>query len=206
MTAMIKRIVLGSLTLPLILLGQAHAHHPTGGAPPSTLFEGFASGLAHPIIGLEHALFIIAVAVLASLSPRVRAWQWLAFIGMTVVGASLHYIGWHSHVAELGIAASLIVAGVLMLTARAWAAWLTGAFLAVAGLFHGYGYGGAILGSDMGPVLAYLLGFSVIQAAVLLVLSAGLQRMAVRLGRHNATALRAVGLVLAAVGGVLLFA
>jgi urease accessory protein len=37
---------------------------------------------------------------------------------------------------------------------------------AFAGIFHGYAYGEAIIGANMTPLLAYLLGFSVIQYGV----------------------------------------
>ncbi|MCC5857929.1 MAG: HupE/UreJ family protein [Ectothiorhodospiraceae bacterium] len=206
MNPVIKRLAAGLGILPLAFVGQLHAHHPMGGEAPATLFQGFASGLAHPVIDVEHALFIIAVAVLASLATRLRPLHWLGFIGMTVLGATLHYLGWHSGVAELAIALSLVVAGVFMVLGRSGAGWLTGGFLVIAGLFHGYGYGETIIGSEMGPVLAYLLGFSLIQALLLVLLTVGLQYMRKRLGRHHATALRAAGVAVVAVGGVLLFA
>ncbi len=206
MNRVIKRLALGSLALPVAVISQAHAHHPMGGEAPTSMFQGFVSGLAHPVIDLEHALFIIAVAVLASLATRLRPLHWLGFIGMTVLGAILHYSGWHSGFAELAIALSLIVAGGFMAAGRSGAGWLTGGFLVLAGLFHGYGYGETIIGSEMGPVFAYLLGFSLIQALLLVLLTFGLKHMSLRLGRHHATALRAAGVAVAAVGGVLLFA
>nr|MDJ0600449.1 HupE/UreJ family protein [Crocosphaera sp.] len=44
----------------LILAQPATAHHPFGGQTPSNFFEGFLSGLGHPIIGLDHFAFILA--------------------------------------------------------------------------------------------------------------------------------------------------
>jgi urease accessory protein len=37
---------------------------------------------------------------------------------------------------------------------------------AIAGLFHGYAYGESIFGAETTPLLAYLLGFTVIQLVV----------------------------------------
>jgi urease accessory protein len=43
---------------------------------------------------------------------------------------------------------------------------------AIAGLFHGYAYGEAIVGAQMTPLVAYLLGFTLIQYVVALVAQA----------------------------------
>ncbi|MCC5811033.1 MAG: HupE/UreJ family protein [Ectothiorhodospiraceae bacterium] len=195
----------GGAVIPLLFAAPLHAHHPMGGEAPATLMHGLMSGLAHPVIDLEHALFILAVAVLASFSSRSRLPQWLAFIGMTVVGATLHYAGWQSALAEMAIALSLVVAGGMMLVYRREIVWPTTAFFVVAGLFHGYGYGGAIIGSETGPVIAYLVGFSLIQALLLVLVTAGLWRLQAGIGARYAPVLRGVGVALIAVGGFLIF-
>lgn len=48
----------------------------------------------------------------------------------------------------------------------------------VTGLFHGYGYGGAVVGAENTPILAYLMGFSLIQAALMLGIIVGVKRLA----------------------------
>ena len=40
---------------------SANAHHAMDSALPGNLLQGFVSGLAHPVIGLDHLLFVIAV-------------------------------------------------------------------------------------------------------------------------------------------------
>ena len=59
------KIVLHALTAILLPAAAfpAAAHHPMGGATPGTLMEGFLSGLGHPVIGVDHLLFIVAVGV-----------------------------------------------------------------------------------------------------------------------------------------------
>ena len=47
---------------------------------------------------------------------------------------------------------------VLLLPVAAWAV-----LFAVAGLFHGYAYGEAIVGAETAPLAAYFLGFALIQ-------------------------------------------
>ena len=68
-----------SATAALALAPSAHAHHPMGGATPGNLFEGLASGLAHPVIGLDHLLFILAVGVACYYFGR-RAGTMAAFL------------------------------------------------------------------------------------------------------------------------------
>ena len=38
----------------------AWAHHFMGGGLPQTFTQGLLSGLGHPVIGLDHAAFIVA--------------------------------------------------------------------------------------------------------------------------------------------------
>src|SRR4051794_14567406 len=47
----------------------AHAHHFMGGALPQTWLEGLLSGLGHPVIGLDHAAFIVAAGFLLARAP-----------------------------------------------------------------------------------------------------------------------------------------
>ena len=54
------------------LAAPAFAHHPLDGKIPSNLFEGFMSGLGHPVIGLDHLAFVIAVGLIAVN----RFWGW----------------------------------------------------------------------------------------------------------------------------------
>ena len=47
----------------------ALAHHALGGRIPSNFFEGFLSGLAHPVIGLDHLAFVVAITAEMPLHP-----------------------------------------------------------------------------------------------------------------------------------------
>ena len=46
------------------------AHHPTGGNTPDTFSSGLLSGLAHPIIGIDHLIFLILLGILAYFSSK----------------------------------------------------------------------------------------------------------------------------------------
>jgi urease accessory protein len=146
------------LTLPAI------AHHAMDGALPQNGLEGVLSGLAHPVIGLDHLAFVIAVGLLASLQPQ-GGWLPLVFLGTAVAGTGLHLAGWNLFASELMIATSVLLFGLMLaINIPDWRVVLgLGAF---AGLFHGYAYGEAIVGAGMAPLLAYLLGFTVMQGAI----------------------------------------
>jgi urease accessory protein len=144
----------------------AHAHHAMGKATPSNSFEGFVSGLAHPVIGIDHLLFVLAVGA-ACYAFRRGAGTVAAFLVSTLVGAALHYGSMNMPYAEAWVAASLVLAGVMLLRATpSPATVLVPAFFALAGLVHGYAYGEAIVGAEATPLAAYLVGFTLVQIGV----------------------------------------
>lgn len=155
------------LILPALLLASpALAHHPLGGEAPQTLFHGLISGLAHPVIGLDHLAFIVLIGLGAAFAGRAIAAPF-AFIAATLVGTALHLGGVILPLAELVIAASVVVLGALLVLGRQVAGPAALAGFAVAGLFHGRGYGEAVIGATPMPIFAYLLGFGLIQLVIL---------------------------------------
>ena len=155
-------IVALAWALPLL----AHAHHAMDSATPSTLFQGFVSGLAHPVIGVDHLIFVLAVGVACYCFGRAAATV-SVFIGATVAGAEIHYYSATLPYADAFVAASLIAAGVLLLRAKTFMKTRGAiAFFTLAGLVHGYAYGEAIFGAEQTPLIAYLAGFTLIQLAL----------------------------------------
>lgn len=165
------------LSLPALLLfaGPALAHHPLGGEAPQTLAHGLVSGLAHPVIGLDHLAFVVLIGLAAALAGRSLAGP-LAFIGATLAGTALILLGVALPMAEVVIAASVVVLAALLLAGRAVSGPLALGGFALAGIFHGWAYGEAVIGSTPMPVFAYLLGFGVIQ----FVIAAGVAALAGR--------------------------
>ncbi|MBD1890189.1 HupE/UreJ family protein [Coleofasciculus sp. FACHB-SPT9] len=147
---------------------QAIAHHPMGGKPPSNLFEGFFSGLAHPLIGLDHFAFVVAIGLLAVGQVR-GAFIPAGFVLAALAGTGIHLLNLDLPASEIAIAGSVIVFGALLLTPNKPNWMVLIALGALAGLFHGYAYGEAIVGAGMTPLVAYLLGFTFIQYGVALV-------------------------------------
>jgi urease accessory protein len=147
------------------LPAMAQAHHFMDDALPKTFLEGLLSGVGHPLIGLDHAAFIVASGFFLALVDRGMLGV-LALIGGTLVGASMHLAGNDVPGGEVGVALSVILIGALVMArSRIDLVWLV-AGLTVAGVLHGHAYAETIFGAEPTPLGAYLLGFSVIQLAV----------------------------------------
>ena len=179
-------------------VGPALAHHAMGGETPDTLATGLLSGLGHPVIGIDHLAFVIAVGLAAAFTSR-RLLSPLAFVAATVAGCLLHVAGSVLPAAEILIAASILLLGGIVLSGRRTGTPALLGLFAIAGLFHGWAYGASIVGAEPTPLIAYLAGFSLIQYAI----AAGSGYLALRV--WNAADQRAVhprlaGAVVAGIG------
>jgi len=123
------------------------------------------SGLGHPLIGVDHAAFIVATGYFLAL-VKGGMWGVAALIAGSLLGAALHLNGIGIVGGEIGVALSVIVAGGLLIGRwQIGLAWLAGG-LALAGALHGHAYGEAIFGAEATPLGAYLVGFSLSQLGV----------------------------------------
>jgi urease accessory protein len=176
------------------------AHHPLEGRVPTTFAEGFWSGLAHPVIGLDHLAVVVAVGLLAAISAWGAAIP-VAFAVAAMVGTGLHLAEITLPAAELVIAASVLGFGLLLtLKDRPQSAVLVG-LATLAGLFHGFAYGEAIFGAQTMPLVAYLAGFTAVQMAIAIAaFFAGRQLVQ----RSTAPLVQRVGLVICGVGATFL--
>ena len=161
-----SRIVTAVIALgALSVASPALAHHPMGGETPQTLLHGLLSGVGHPIIGIDHFAFIVAVALASAVAPQ-RFLMPLAFVGATLVGVLLSAAGMALPLVELTIAASVVVAGTMVLSGKSIPAGVFATVFAVAGLFHGFAYADAIIGAETTPLAGYLIGLGITQYAV----------------------------------------
>lgn len=160
----------------------AQAHHAMEGRMPQSGWEGLLSGLAHPVIGFDHFLFLLGAAVVvaaARLPQHMARWALALFAAAGLAGTLLHVHGLDLPAAEAGVAISLLVAAAVLLRQPGRALWVA-ALAAPAGLLHGHAYGESVVGAQAGPLLAYLLGLTLVQAALLLGLHAAGCRLAMR--------------------------
>ncbi|QQE64670.1 urease accessory protein UreJ [Leptolyngbya sp. BL0902] len=155
----------GSGLLALLLTAPALAHHPTGNQTPSTFIEGFLSGLGHPVIGLDHLAFVVAVGLLGATRAKGVILP-ISFVMAALVGTGIHLAEVSLPGAELWISASVLAVGLLIALGSQFPTLALAALTSVAGIFHGYAYGESILGATPAPLMAYLLGFTAIQLGI----------------------------------------
>jgi urease accessory protein len=150
----------------LVTLQPALAHHPMGERIPVNFFEGFLSGLGHPIIGLEHFAFVVAIGLLAVLRTKLGILIPLAFTVATGLGTLIHLQGVDLPIPEVIIALSVLTVGIVLTLKKNLNLILLIVLSAIAGIFHGFAYGEAILGAETTPLGAYLLGFAIVQLLI----------------------------------------
>lgn len=181
---------------------QTLAHHAMGGAAPETIGEGLLSGLAHPVIGIDHFAFLIAMGIAAAFTSRPRLAP-LAFVFATLAGCLLFIAGLRIPGVEIAVAASVVVVGALVVSGRGFSGNVLVALFGVAGILHGAAYGGAIIGAESTPLVGYLAGFACIQAAIALTAGALARRFA-DAGSVTALRPRLAGAVATGVGVAML--
>ena len=144
----------------------AHAHHAMDNATPGNLLEGLLSGFAHPVIGVDHLLFVLAIGAACYYFGR-KAGTVCIFAGATLAGTLLHLYQTTLPYPDAWVAVSLVVLGVLFFRGhrflRSEAAL---GFFALAGIAHGYAYGESIVGAETTPLIAYLAGFTLVQLGI----------------------------------------
>ena len=155
---------------------SAFAHHPMDGKTPETFSQGLLSGIGHPIIGVDHLAFVVAVGIAAALAGS-RFLSPLAFIVATLAGTALHLASVTLPAVELMIALSLVVLGAVVFMGKKLPTAALAAVFAVAGLFHGFAYGEAIFGAETTPLVAYLAGFGLTQYAIAVIAGSGIVMM-----------------------------
>ena len=155
-----------ALTALCLFAGTASAH--TG----NHTVTGFASGLAHPLSGLDHLLAMIAIGLWAAQQGGRALWAVpAAFVGAMMLGGGLAWAGLSLPHVETGIAASVLVLGLLVATRRQWAVTAGMAVAAVFAIFHGYAHGLEM--PQAASPARYVLGFVLATACLHVVGVAG---------------------------------
>ncbi|MBM3491338.1 MAG: urease accessory protein UreJ [Alphaproteobacteria bacterium] len=164
---MTERIVrrLVAVLAGVALAGPAAAHHVMDGRLPASFLDGLLSGLGHPIIGLDHLAFLLAVGAAVGLG-RLSLAAVPAFVIASALGVGLHVGGLDLPAGEALVAASVLAAGAGLAAGAQVRLPPTLALFALAGLLHGHAYGESIYGAEPSPLAAYLAGLVLIQMAL----------------------------------------
>jgi len=185
-----RSLTVAALLAPLLLGAPALAHHVADlGRLQPTVANGVLSGLAHPVLGPDHLLFLLALS-LVGLQSRLN-WA----LGLLLVGLMGSVAGLLWSVlpgAEALVAGTLVVEALVLL--RRLPDWL----LLPAMALHGYVLSGPVFGWSSMPVAAYGAGLVVSQGILLTLALLLLRPLASRLSPHT---LRWLALGLAGCGG-----
>ena len=142
-------LALGLSLIPTV----AYAHD--GSQVP---FGGFLAGLVHPVLGYDHLLAMLSVGILSAQIGGRAIWTVPAtFVSVMAVGGLLGYINIGLTATELGIAASLILLGLIIAAEQKLPVKLAMLGVGFFAIFHGYAHGSEIPTTSE-PVL-YALGF-----------------------------------------------
>jgi len=176
------------LLLPVLLFvaPAAQAHHLLSllHLKPTPL-AGFFSGLAHPVLGPDHLLFLLALSLVGL---RHRAAWMLGLLATGLAGSALGLVLPGLPGAEALVSFTLVVMA-LVLMGRLPVQVLIPAFAV-----HGYVLSASVLGWTTMPIAFYLSGLLLGQGALLLLSLTVLRRLGARLSAP-AQQLLAAGLI-----------
>jgi len=158
----------------------ALAHHAHDYAPPATVWQALASGLAHPLLSGPHLVALLALGMLAAARSQGGA-MLLAFCSgsaLTAMAFAAGSGGWPAH--DLWVAATLALAAAGLWRARANAgpSQLVILLLALlAGSIHGQIAAESIATDNATLLASYWVGIVIAQLALGAAVLIGLRRL-----------------------------
>jgi urease accessory protein len=131
---------------------------PTSAHIDGSLAGGFVSGLAHPVLGPDHVLAMIAVGLWGAQLGNPAVWVLpVAFPMVMALGGMMGLLGFNLPGVEVGIAASAIALGLAVLAEARPPLWLAAVLVAFFAVFHGHAHGTELPEGASG--LYYSIGF-----------------------------------------------
>ena len=178
--------------LPWLLWpAMAMAHVGQGDVP-----GGFLAGVAHPVLGPDHVVAMVAVGIWGAQLGAPAIWVLpVTFPIVMAFGGVLGGLGVPIPGIEIGIAVSAIVLGGMIAFARRPPLWVAAAVVGVFAIFHGHAHGAEL--PESANAISYSVGF--------VVATGSLHALGILIGAANrwsagAKVLRAGGGVIAACG------
>ena len=163
------------LAVPLLLPAGAQAHHLIELLHQSpTPLVGLLSGLAHPVLGPDHLLFLLALSLVGW---RQRSAWMLGLLAVGLAGSACGLLLPGLPGAESLVALSLVLVALVLLDR------LSPVLLLPAFAIHGYVLSSSVLGWTAAPVGFYLFGLLISQSLLLLLALRGLQGFTSSLSR-----------------------
>lgn len=191
-----KTLTLFGLLILIPGIAMGHVESNAGGD------GGFVSGLMHPVTGLDHVVAMVAVGLWGAILRAPAIWVLpIAFPLIMTIGAVIGIIGLPLPYIDIGIAASGIVLGLMVVFNARPPIYAAFGLIAFFAIYHGFPHGTAL--PDFGVPLLFAAGF---------VISTGLLHVAgIALGllykwQAGEFVVRALGLAIASIGGYFLMA
>ncbi|ASP46810.1 HupE/UreJ family protein [Cognaticolwellia beringensis] len=183
------------MSLALMLTTTAALAHPGHGADVQS---SFLSGLLHPLMGLDHLLAMAAIGFWSIRQSAVMKRNAPLFvIGGMVLGATLAWGGLNLAGIEMGIAMTVLLAGILIATMTKLPTVVGGTLVVMFMVTHGYAHGTEMAAGT--SLLIYMAGFIIATLAITMI---GRRLGTLMLNADNRIS-RALGGVVAVIGGVL---
>lgn len=186
-----RRLVLLAAALLAPLPALAH--------PGGDHVHGFATGLLHPLTGLDHLAAMVAIGLWAGLLGGRLLWLLpVGFLGGMAAGGVLGMTGIGLPGVQAGILASVMVLGALVGAAGRLPAAFALPMIAAFGLLHGHAHGTEAVGGAFGYEAGFLIATAALHGAGLLLAAGAAQRgqqVALRLA-GGASAAIVTGIVL----------
>ena len=137
----------------------AQAHEGAG------LAGGFMSGFAHPLLGWDHVIAMLAVGLWGAFLGAPALWLLpVVFPLVMAAGGALGVLGVPLPAVEIGIAASAVALGGVVAGALRPPLWVAALLVALFAIFHGHAHGTEL--PQAANPLAYSLGFVVATGAL----------------------------------------
>ena len=137
----------------------AQAHEGAG------LAGGFMSGFAHPLLGWDHVIAMLAVGLWGAFLGAPALWLLpVVFPLVMAAGGALGVLGVPLPAVEVGIAVSAIALGGVVAGALRPPLWVAALLVALFAVFHGHAHGTEL--PQAASPLAYSLGFVIATGAL----------------------------------------
>ena len=158
------------------------AHHPFGMGDSSGLsaWQALLSGVGHPLLGPDHLLFMLGIALIGIKKTK----QWVfPLLAVGLAGSALVQLqplpdvlaSW----AEALVSLSLAIEGLIVLNLLS-SKWLLPMFA-----LHGYLLGSTIVGAEPTSLIGYFVGLLLAQGSLLLLVTVTSQKVINKFGINS---------------------